>query len=213
MLVNGITPPNLFQNSLIVDNGFNQMDSNMLGYMLPGSLTPMNQRSKLSLNSPTVINPVMKYQDLIYPYGIRQRLLVTKPQINQDAVDDPEYQQKMNEYLYYRVLDYWLPSSEFCYILNYLNVSGSKVSLVSSVTEAKKNKKCNLDKEQVEKAIDYIEKHIFSRNDMRRLSIKTMNILGFKWYNLGNSQEDRTIAKVAITYIKRKMKIMAGIGK
>ena len=183
--------------------------------IVPTFLSPrlMNEPSLVSPNSPTAINKLVKYQDFLYPYGVRSSILITKPEIDMDLVDDVEYQKKMVKYLFYRVLDHWLAKGKYCYILNYLNITDNNVSVVSGIEEAKKNVNCSKSRAFIEKGVDFIENNIFNIDDMRKLCYKVIKTLGFKWYNLGNSKEEAIVAEVAITHIKRKLKKMAGIKK
>lgn len=183
--------------------------------IVPSFLSPrlMNEPSLVSPNSPTAVNKLIKYQDMLYPYGVRSSILMTKPEIDMDLVDDVEYQKKMVKYLFYRVLDHWLAKGKYCYILNYLNITESNVSHVSGIEEAKKNVNCSKSRALIEKGVDFIENNVFNIDDMRKLCYKVIKTLGFKWYNLGNSKEEEIVAEVAITYIKRKLKKMAGIKK
>ena len=111
--------------------------------VVPTFLKPLNDPSLVSVNSPTAVNKLLKYQDVVYPFGLRSNILITKPEINENIDEDSiEYQKKMVKYLYYRVLDHWLPGKKYCYILNYLNIGDDKVSVVSSMEQAKKNINC-----------------------------------------------------------------------
>ena len=206
-MTNIFNPFSIQQSQYPFENGQQGMLQN------PYITNPNYPYGNLSPNSPTVQNKLVSYQDvLVYPYGIRQQLLTIKPEIRFDDFDNEDYQYKINKYLYNRILDKWLLSSKYCYILNYLTIDDNNtITVVSDIKEAKKNKKKRLHKNRVKYAVNYIEKNIFSMEDMRKVAIKVMNTLGFKWYDLGNKLEEKIIVEVAILTIKRKLKKLANI--
>jgi|SaaInlStandDraft_4_1057021.scaffolds.fasta_scaffold01936_5 hypothetical protein len=105
-------------------------------------------------------------------------------EFNSGLNDNYFAQQQMIEYMMAQFYNNWIYENELCYLLKYLKVTGNDVNYVSSKDEYKNNKICNDSDDHVEKKIDFIEKNILTKSDMKKILRRLTNDLGVKWFQL-----------------------------
>lgn len=117
-------------------------------------------------------------------------------------------QKDITEYLWYRVLDKWLYEEELCYLLKYLKIKNNVVSPISSENDYKDNKICDDSVEDIEKKTDYIQEHILTKKNMKKLLQRILNELNYKWYELTN--KEHLVVEVVERYLKTQLKERVG---
>lgn len=123
-----------------------------------------------------------------------------------DLNRDSKLQQMMTKYFYYKTLDKWLKrEKDMLNILNYLKITDRGVELINNINDYKSN---NTDKDtqnNIDKKVDYIEKNIFSKDDMHNILKKYVKETTTNWYDL----EDKAtffIKEIIKNFIKNKLK-------
>lgn len=118
-------------------------------------------------------------------------------------------QKDITEYLWYRVLDKWFYSSELCHLLKYLKISSNgEVQFVSNDAEAKDNKVCNDNVENIEKKTDFIQENLLTMKDMKKLLQRVIEELDYKWYEL--TSKEKLIVEVVERHLRKVMEQRIG---
>jgi hypothetical protein len=121
------------------------------------------------------------------------------------GINDNYFAQKQTtEYLHLRILDKWLYRDEMCNLLKYFIIKDGKVSYVSSLEEAQKNKACSDSTKDIELKSDFIEKHLFDLNEMRKILLKIVTELNIKWYEL--TPRESLVVDVAERNLRKRIK-------
>lgn len=121
---------------------------------------------------------------------------------------NPIVQRNTTKYLMFRMLDEWLYTEKMCHVLKYLKISDGVVHPIQTEKDFNDNKLCEESNSSVEKKADFIHKHILSLDQMRELLEKTMNRLGYKWYEL--IQVESVIVEIVEKHLTQELKAMIG---
>ena len=116
-------------------------------------------------NSNLTVAPMYPY---LYPYYQNP---VVIPSVYENLNKNPEVINRLVKYFYYKTLDKWL-YEELSGMLRYLKVSNDKVHVIKSEDDRDKE---NINQEQADAKINYIEKEIFSKDDMYDILMKITN--------------------------------------
>lgn len=145
------------------------------------------------------VNQTIRYMPVISP-----RMVIPTIDIDSGINDNYLAQKQVTEWLLYRVLDKWIYNDEMCHILKYLKISGGNVSVIENANEYKSNKICTDSVEDVEKKADYLEANYLDMDTMRKLLMKIVSQLGYKWYDL--LEKESLVVEVVGKYLRRKLK-------
>ena len=167
---------------------------------IPNSLLSNSSLSNYLLSS----NPLYPYSTYITSQSNMANIIV--PSYSNDGGLNSNYlaQKQVTEYLTKRILDKWLYSDRLCDTLKYLKVTNGQVNIVQSVNEYKNNKICSDNNKEVDLKVDYIEDNFFNVSVMRKILIKMINELGYKWCDFPINEE--TVVQIAGKYLKKKLK-------
>lgn len=172
-----------------------------------------NYNNRMSLLNPPVIlsdrtlfpNAIPSvYPNIQYIPVAVPRVLIPTVDIDSGLNDNYLAQKQVTEWLLYRVLDKWLYDDDLCHVLKYLKVTNGKVSVLSSNDNPKDNKICQDTVEDVEKKADFIEEQYLNMNTMRKLLMKIVQQLNYKWYDL--LEKESLVVEVVGKYLRRKLK-------
>jgi len=144
--------------------------------------------SPLSPENPGLLTPVIKVsydKSTLYFY--------------EDLNKNREFRKDMVKHYYYKTLDRWL-SDELVDLLNYLSVSGDKVTIVAynKSNTAKDNIKT------VEKKQDFIKQNLFKKSEMKNILDKFVIQAGINWYDL--YKNEYFIRKKVKNFLIKKLK-------
>jgi hypothetical protein len=126
------------------------------------------------------------------------------------AVVDSEHndnrftQKQMVKYLLYRILDKWMYTDEMNDLFKFIKVSGGNVTVVKSENEYKTNDISKDDDNIAQKKVDFIEKEYLSEEQMRKILIKIIDELNYKWYSL--PRYEKTIVGAVHRYLKKQLR-------
>jgi hypothetical protein len=130
--------------------------------------------------------------------------MIPTVEIDSGLNDNYLAQKQVTEWLLLRMLDKWLYNDDMCHILKYLKVSGGKVSVIENANEYKSNKICSDSIEDVEKKADFLEANYLDMHTMRKLLMKLVTQLGYKWYDL--LEKESLVVDVVGKYLRKKLK-------
>ena len=102
-----------------------------------------------------------------YPYYTTPLVVPTYENLNRN----PEVQERLTKYFYYKTLDDWL-YDDLSSLMRHLKVSGNSVHVVKSEGDMDKE---DISQEAFDKKVEYVEKNIFSKDDMFDILMKIMN--------------------------------------
>jgi hypothetical protein len=134
-----------------------------------------------------------------------------KLQIDTGLNDNWLIQKQANEWLWYRILDYWIHESEMRGVLKYMVIENGKVRLVKSMEEYEKNDISNDKLQDRELKSDFIEENYLSKDRMRKILIKVIEELGYKWQFLTQAREEKIIVGVTKRYLKKQFQKAMGL--
>jgi hypothetical protein len=166
------------------------------------------------LNPPVILSDRTLFQNLqTYPYAnqtirylpvVAPHMMIPTVEIDSGLNDNYLAQKQVTEWLLFRMLDKWLYNDDMCHILKYLKVSGGKVSVIENANEYKSNKICSDSIEDVEKKADFLEANYLDMHTMRKLLMKLVTQLGYKWYDL--LEKESLVVDVVGKYLRKKLK-------
>lgn len=125
--------------------------------------------------------------------------------------DNPFAQKQMVDYIMAKIYNDWIYSKDMCYLLKYLVVRNDKAYPVSKIEDFKDNKICDDTEKDVDTKIDYIEEHILSKNDLKKLLKRMIDELGYKWYEF--PQKLSVIEDAVEKHIRHELKSRIGSQK
>jgi hypothetical protein len=120
-------------------------------------------------------------------------------------------QKQANDYLLMRILDHWIHESEMRSILKFMVIEGGKVRVVKSMEEYEKNDVTNDKLQDRELKSDFIEENLLNKDTMRKILIKIINELGYRWQFLSQPKEEHVVVGVTKRYLKKKFRQMMGL--
>lgn len=120
---------------------------------------------------------------------------------NLDA--NPEVHADMARYFYYKTLDKWL-YDDLIDILNYFVVTGGKVELIKNMNDYKSDIVNKDTQENIEAKISFIEKYLFSKDNMMKILKKFVRETSTHWYQL--TKNEYYVRQVVKHYLKNKIK-------
>lgn len=157
-------------------------------------IVPHVNTVSVPLISPVVqVTPVFPYVKINYDSGMNDNWMVQK---------------QANDYLFYRILDYWIHKPVMESVLKYLKVENGKVNVVKSDDEYNKNDVSNDTMENRELKADFIEENILDKDVMKKILIRVMDELNLKWQFLSQPKEEKIVVGVTKRYLKKKLKEM-----
>lgn len=160
---------------------------------LPTQFTPMiSQNIPISPFSPTLVIPTPLYA----------------LEVNTGLNENPFAQKQMLDFIMAKVYNKWVYGKDMCYLLKYLQVVDGKVKYLSSIENFKNNKICDDSESDVEMKIDFIEKNILPKSELKKLLKRMIDELGFKWFEF--PQKLDVIQEAVERHIKKALK--NGIG-
>jgi hypothetical protein len=134
--------------------------------------------------------------------------LVSSLEIDDEHNENPLTQKQMTQWLRLRILDKWLYSDEMSYILKYLKVSGNSVTFVANEKEMNENDVEKDTEDDVEKKADLIEKVFLDLDTMRKILVKIIETLGFRWYNLAS--HEKIVVETVARHLRHELKEKIG---
>lgn len=121
-----------------------------------------------------------------------------------DLNRDPKLHKMMTDYFYYKTLDKWLRrEKDMLDLLNYLYATDSKVDVLNSMNDYKES---NIDKDTqatVDKKIEFIEKHILSKDGIYNILKNYVKETSTSWYDL--EKNTYFIKELIRKYLKKKL--------
>jgi len=170
------------------------------------SLSPYSPIKSITL-SPTY--PIYSPTYPIYsPFNTVTKVYSVLPSYNYDldtGLNDSFLAQKqMTNYLLYRILDKWLYDDDMQYILKYMKIENGKVFSVKSESEYEKNDVKKDSTSDIEKKANYIEEHYLDMSQMKKLLIRLIEELGYKWFELAN--KEKVVIEVVGKYLKKEFR-------
>jgi hypothetical protein len=118
---------------------------------------------------------------------------------NLDLDNDYETRKKVADYFYYLTIDKWL-YKDLSSLLNYLAVSGDKVSIIKKSEFSKSNTDKDTN-QTAERKIRFIETYVLSKGDVYNILLDFTKENGIKWASL-----IKTYADDVKYVIKKKIK-------
>jgi hypothetical protein len=174
--------------------------------------------STFNLNSPFV-SIGSPYVDTISPLIVSERPILTTttpylPSVNvgysyptlsfyEDLSSRPDIQKRLVKYYYYKVLDKWL-FSDLIDILNYFTVKDNRVDIIKSKLEYNPTTVDKDSNDIIQKKINFIEKVIFSTNDIYKIIKKYVQETGTRWVDL--PKNEFFLRQVIEDELKRKIR-------
>lgn len=126
--------------------------------------------------------------------------------------DNYAAQEQMTKYLLEeRIIKHWVREPEFKKVLKFMKVSDGKVTLVKSEKEYENNDVSQDTKEDKKIKGGYIRENILGMKEMRKLLMRIMDEVGFKWKNLCLPKEENIVMKVSRKFIKKHLRNATGI--
>lgn len=110
-----------------------------------------------------------------------------------------------------RIIKHWIKEPEFKKILKFMKVHDNKVTIVKNEKEYEENNSEYDSKEDKKLKGQYIRDNILGMKEMRKLLIKIINEIGFKWKHLCLPREENIVMKVARKFIRRHFQNAIGI--
>lgn len=196
-----LTPTSsIINNSTIVSPVSNFMSSTP--FLLSPVLTPKSITPTLSVNKkPHRISFAPLNSDSIWIPSIN--LTYTEPVLAyyQNLNADPRIHARVVNHFYYKTLEKWLYNS-LKNILGYLVIKDGKVNVISKSSDYKKEVKDS--KSDMDKKINYIEKYVFSKKDLKTIFSKFVMETGIPWYDI--YKHTYYVKKVIKNALKRKFR-------
>ena len=189
----------MFEYNLSDDSSFG-LKSDLSTISSIGTYTVSSVPSTISTLSFSSMNPIL--------FSRKQKLL------HSDLFDDFDSgmntssytQQQALDYLYYRVLDYWIHEPELKSVLKFMKIDNDKVVLVSSMNEYDKNDVKEDTRKTREKKSDYIEENILPKYEMRRLLGRVIEKTKYKWVYLSQKREEQYVVDYVVDFLKDEFK-------
>jgi hypothetical protein len=173
----------------------------------------------LSPTSTDIMYPVTTVKT--YPYTTPVVTTLTTPvvqitpyykvEVDTGMNDNWLVQKQANEWLLYRILDHWIHEPEMRSILKFMVIENGKVRIVKSEDEYEKNDVANDRLHDRELKSDFIEENILTKEKMRKIIIKIIDELGYKWQFLTQPREEKIVVGVTKRYLKKKFRDMMGL--
>ena len=143
-------------------------------------------------------------------------VILTNPihytEIDTGLNDSWSHQRQMTEHVFYKILDFWLYKDEMKNVLKYMKIEDGKVTVVKNKSEYETNDLSNDSKHDLEKKSQYIEENMLSMKVMKKLLMKIISELGYKWKNFAShnkvTQEEKHIVGVVKRYLKNEFNKM-----
>ena len=126
-----------------------------------------------------VTNQVRVFKDPFIPSMVTTTPVLTSvyaPRKYQDLNTDGELRSRMTSYYYSKLYEQWI-YSDFRFMLKNLKVSGSSV-------RATRTSDKNATETQTQAKIDFLKRHLFTREIVYRLLVQYVNRSGTNWYDL-----------------------------
>ena len=120
-------------------------------------------------------------------------------------------QEQMTKYLLERMTSHWMKEPEMKNVLKFMKVSGDTVSVVKDEKEYESNDISNDAKDIKKMKGRFIRDNILGKTEMRKILIKIMRELDFKWKNLCLPREENVVMKVTRKFIKKHFKNSIGM--
>jgi hypothetical protein len=138
----------------------------------------------MSINNP--LNPfsqmLIQTEDIFVPnIYFNNNPLINPISYYDDVCDIDIIRNKTIEYFYFKLLDKWLYEKSK-HLLGYFRVSGDKINYVESVD--KKDDYKHNSQDVVDKKVSFIEKNIFSKEDISHILKKFVDSTRVSWCNL-----------------------------
>lgn len=154
--------------------------------------------------SPTFSSDIIITSDYPMPIipSIVSNISYTRPlsAAYSDLNQDPQIRNQLTKYFYYKVLDKFLYEDLFD-LLSYLTVSNDKVNLAKNPDKASS---ANDSQEIVEKKVAFIERALFSKDDMYKILKRLTAENGVEWIQLPHNQE--VVVAAVRKYLKQKLR-------
>lgn len=158
----------------------------------------------LSLSSIAPFSPFSPTDTDTSQYSPSINITYTKPSLGlyKDLNKDPNVHDMVSKYVYYKLIDKWL-YKDLSEMLNYFNISGNKVSIISSMSKYNRNKEHNAtDKKKI---ISHLEK-ILSIDDMYDAITEFRMEVDINWYDI--PKNDYITKKFLKSYLKKMFRDM-----
>ena len=120
-----------------------------------------------------------------------------------DLNQDIKVHAKMTKFFYFKMLDDWF-YKDLVDFLGYFTISGENVALIKKISDYKEDSVKKDTLEDMEKKIDYIEKKIFSMEDMYNILFKFIRETATNWYDL--YKHESLIMAVVRRHLRHKIK-------
>jgi len=159
----------------------------------------------------TPVSPLYSPVDIIPVKVVGPKLTV---EIDTGLNDSYIAQKQMNEYVRDRILRRWIHKPAYKSVLKFMKVKGDYISLVKSQKEYEDNEVSEDSKSVREQKAEYIGENILGSNEMRKILIKVMREMGYKWKDFANPHNkvpQRVAAGTAKRFIKKKLREEAGL--
>ena len=149
--------------------------------------------------TPVAVNSVSS------PLVTSVNLTYSKPVVSvyEDVESNPRIHRKVIKYYYGETIGEWL-YDELLDLLNYLTVSGDKVSVISSMSKYSPTTVDKDTQKTIEKKIDFIDKYFFKVTDMGKILYKYIEETDASWYEL--SKHEYFIRQLVKENIRKKLR-------
>lgn len=163
--------------------------------------------SDIFLNSP--VSPLSLSPVLSVSSPLTVSFEYEKPLVGvYETIDnDPSVRRKMLNYYYDLIRDDWL-LDDLNDILNYFRITDGKVHMIHKLEEYHPGTINKDTDETAEKKVEFIEKHLFTKYDLKHILNKFTKETGTKWVNLPKNEFflKKVIKEYILKDIKKKLK-------
>lgn len=164
-------------------------------------VTPFSTTVTTVNNTLNPLSPFSPFSPIVVPGQI---IPLYQMEVDTGLNENPFAQKQMLDYIMAKVYNKWIYGKDMCYLLKYMKVVNGKVKYLSSIDEFKNNKICDDSDVDVELKVDFIEKYILSKGDLKKLLKRMIDELGFKWYEF--PQKLDIISDAVERHIKKSLK-------
>jgi len=121
-----------------------------------------------------------------------------------DLNKDPDVQFRFIEYYFRHTYEDWIPKGDMRDLLNYLNVSGDKVSIVKTEKEYEANKAKKESEGTMDKKIEFLKNEIMNHTKIAKILEEYVDYKNVNWYDLKEYKDN--IHKYIKKYLTKKLR-------
>jgi hypothetical protein len=154
-----------------------------------------------------IVSPIVQLTPMAMPGYYQQN-------IDTGINDSWTAQKQMTKYILDRIYKHWMREKDMRKVLKFMTVDNNqKVVLVKNEEEYNKNDVSNDSKDTIGIKSDFIRENILGTTEMRKILMKIMEELGYKWKMFTQPKEEKIVIDVTKKYLKKHLRQMIGIKK